>query len=87
MVVSTVTKKEKTYTETRFYISSLDRNAERFNKAARAHWGIENKLHWRLDVVFNEDKSCIRNDNASENIAIMRKWTLNVIQKIKDKPE
>ncbi|QQR53695.1 ISAs1 family transposase [bacterium] len=87
IIVSTVTKKEKTYTENRFYISSLDRNAERFNKAARAHWGIENKLHWRLDVVFNEDKSCIRNDNASENIAIMRKWALNVIQKIKDKPE
>lgn len=38
--------------------------------------GIENQLHWRLDVVFNEDKSCIRNDNAAENIDVLRKWAL-----------
>ena len=47
---------------------------------------LENKLHWRLDVLFNEDGACIRNDNASENINIMRKWALNVLQKAKDKP-
>ena len=45
-----------------FYYSRL------LNQAARMHWGIENQLHWRLDVVFNEDGACIRNDNAAENI-------------------
>jgi len=40
---------------------------------------VENQLHWRLDVVFNEDGSCIRNDNAAENIDILRKWALNVL--------
>jgi len=52
----------------------------------RAHWGIENQLHWRLDVVFNEDKSCIRNDNAAQNMDIMRKWALNILHKAKTKP-
>ena len=56
------------------------------NDAARAHWGIENQLHWRLDVVFNEDGGCIRNDNAAENIDILRKWALNVLQRAKTKP-
>lgn len=44
-------------------------------------------LHWRLDVVFNEDGACIRNDNAVENIDILRKWALNVLQKAKTKPD
>jgi hypothetical protein len=48
---------------------------------------VENQLHWRLDVVFNEDKSCIRNDNAAENIDILRKWALNALQKAKRKPD
>jgi hypothetical protein len=51
------------------------------------HWGIENQLHWRLDVVFNEDKGCIRNDNAPENMDILRKWALNILHKAKEKPE
>jgi len=57
------------------------------NKAARAHYGIENKLHWRLDVVFNEDKCCIKNDDAAENMDILIKWALNILQKAKEKPE
>lgn len=86
-VISTVTRKGKTTEETRFYISSLPADAEQLNKTARAHWGIENQLHWRLDVVFNEDKACIRNDNAAENMDILRKWALNALQKVKSKPE
>jgi len=78
MVVSKVLKGEKETTEERFYITSLPANARKTNAIARAHWGIENKLHWRLDVVFNEDKACIRNDNASENMDIVRKWALNI---------
>jgi len=75
----------KETTEVRYYISSLPANAEQIGKAARAHWGIENKLHWRLDVVFNEDKACIRNDNAAENMDIMRKWALNILNQHKGK--
>lgn len=87
VVSSVVEKKGKRLGEKRFYITSLASNAKMLNKAARAHWGIENRLHWRLDVVFNEDGACIRNDNAAENIDILRKWALNVLQKCKQKPE
>ena len=45
----------------------------------------DNQLHWPLDVVFNKDGACIRNDNAAENIDILRKWALNVLQKAKQK--
>jgi predicted transposase YbfD/YdcC len=86
MVISKVTKGDKTTNETRYYISSLAENAELLNQAARSHWAIENKLHWRLDVVFNEDKACIRNDNSAENIDILRKWALNILHRAKDKP-
>ena len=51
------------------------------------HWGIENKLHWRLDVTFNEDKAGIRNDTAAENMDIVRKWALNVLSKARKKPD
>jgi len=86
-VLSTVKKAGKVMQEQRFYISSLAADAEKLGQAARLHWAIENQLHWRLDVVFNEDNACIRNDNAAENIGILRKWALNVLQKAKQKPE
>jgi predicted transposase YbfD/YdcC len=69
----------------RFYISSLPADAEMICQIARRHWGIENKLHWVLDVTFNEDKSCIRNNNATENVDIMRKWALNIINSCRKK--
>jgi hypothetical protein len=50
---------------------------------ARKHWGIENQLHWRLDVIFNEDKACVRNDNAAENMNILRKWSMSMLVKAK----
>jgi len=86
-ITATVWKKGKETTETRFYISSLALEAERLNEIARKHWAIENQLHWSLDVVFNEDKACIRNDNAAENIDILRKWALAILGKAKKKPE
>lgn len=66
--------------QTRFYISSLERTAEYFNKAIRAHWGIENSLHYVLDVAFSEDQSRIRMGNADQNMAIIRKITLNLLK-------
>lgn len=67
--------------QTRCYISSLGKPAEYFNKAIRAHWGIENSLHYVLDVAFSEDHSRIRTGNADQNMAIIRKITLNLLKK------
>ena len=86
-ITSRVFKKDKETVETRYYISSAPLTAQALNDIARSHWGIENSLHWTLDVVFNEDKCCIRNDNAAANMDTLRKWALNVLNKAKTKPE
>ncbi len=70
---------EKTSIERRFFISSLPADASKIAQAVRAHWMVENNLHWTLDVVFNEDQSRIRKDHAPENIAIVRHFTLNML--------
>lgn len=66
--------------EERYYISSLDPNAAQINKAVQAHWGIETKLHWVLDVAFREDDSRIRKGHADENLAIIRHIALNKLK-------
>ena len=68
-------------TATRYYISSLKTDAESFQKAIRLHWGIENKLHWVLDVAFSEDNSRKRNGNAPQNFSILGKMALNLLKK------
>lgn len=68
---------------TRYYISSLGDSAENFQKAVRAHWGIENKLHWMLDVAFSEDASRKRTGNATQNFSILTKIALNLLKKDK----
>lgn len=68
----------KTTEETRYYISTLT-DAQKFAEASRKHWGVENSLHWVLDVVFHEDDCRIRAKNAVENIAIIRRAALNLI--------
>ena len=78
MVESTRIIGDKQASDIRFYLSSLPPNAEVICKAARRHWSIENKLHGVLDVVFNEDHSCITNDNAAEIMDIIRKWGLAI---------
>lgn len=85
-VVATVVKKGKKTTEIRYYLSSLAADARRFGAIARAHWGIENELHWRLDVLYNEDGACISNENAAENMSLVRKWALNILQQSREKP-
>jgi predicted transposase YbfD/YdcC len=71
----------KTTTETAYYLLSSALSAERLNDVARQHWGIENRLHWRLDVVMNEDQDRTRMDNGPQNLAILRHMALNVMQK------
>lgn len=69
--------------ERRFFISSLPAEPKRIAEAVRAHWLVENGLHWTLDVVFNEDNSRVRKDNAGENMAIVRHITLNMLNNAK----
>lgn len=69
--------------ETRYYISSLTRDAEFFNLAVRRHWNIENNLHWTLDMIFDEDTSRKRIDHAPENFALIRKLAINIVKRDK----
>ena len=71
----------RTTTETAYYLLSTALSAERFNEVAREHWGVENRLHWRLDVVMNEDQDRTRLGNGPQNIAILRHMAMNVVQK------
>jgi predicted transposase YbfD/YdcC len=80
-------RKRITTSEQRFYISSLPEDAKKICQITRQHWGIENKLHWRLDVVYNEDGACIHDDTSAMNMSTIRKWSLNILQKAKSKPE
>lgn len=65
---------------TRYYISSLENNAEQYQKNIRSHWGVENKLHWTLDVGFSEDASRKRNQNAAQNYSVILKIALNLLK-------
>jgi predicted transposase YbfD/YdcC len=70
-------------TQTGHYISSVQSTAKKFNEAIRQHWGIENNLHWILDVAFNEDNSMKRAGNAAENFSLISKIALNAIKQSK----
>ncbi len=79
MVHSTVIEKGEEREESRYFITSLtDINA--FANAVRSHWGIENSLHWVLDVAFNEDKCRMRKDNSGENFAVIGHIALNLLK-------
>lgn len=67
--------------EQRYYISSLNVNAEKFNSYIRHHWGVENNLHWTLDMTFNEDHQRKRNGMAAQNFSLINKIALNLLKK------
>ncbi len=69
----------KTTVETRYYISSLSTHAQQFAESVRSHWGVENSLHWVLDVAFREDDCRIRKDNAPQNFAVLRQIAVNLL--------
>ena len=71
--------------ETRYYVSSATLSAERAAEAVRGHWGIENRLHWVLDVVFKEDQSRLRKGHGAKNMAVVRHFAINMVRAAKDK--
>ncbi len=71
---------EEVTIERRYFISSLQNDARQFGDAIRKHWGIENNLHWVLDVAFREDESRVRKDYAPENLAMLRHIALNLLK-------
>ena len=80
MVEATRTLAGETTVEQRFYLTSLKPEARPFARAVRNHWGIENKLHWTLDVTFREDQSRVRKGYGPENVAVLRHIALNLLR-------
>jgi predicted transposase YbfD/YdcC len=71
---------QETTTELRYFVSSLKPQAKKFARAVRSHWGIENSLHWVLDVSFREDKSRLRKDHGPENLALIRRLAASLLK-------
>lgn len=71
----------KTTREVQFYLTSLDSDARKLGQAIRVHWGIENGLHWTLDVTFQEDNCRVRTAHAPQNLAILRRIALNALNR------
>jgi predicted transposase YbfD/YdcC len=69
----------KTTREVQFYLTSLDCDARKLGQAIRLHWGVENSLHWTLDVTFNEDACRVRTGHAPQNLSLLRRMALNAL--------
>lgn len=81
MVHRIIERNGKTSEEKRYHISSIEADAKKYGEAVRGHWSIENNFNWIMDVAFNEDKSRIRKDNGAENMAIIRRFVMNLLKK------
>jgi predicted transposase YbfD/YdcC len=78
-VTRVYTEKGEEKSEARYFISSLKASAKPLARAVRGHWGIENGLHWVLDMYFGEDRNRARTDHAAENLALLRRWVLSML--------
>jgi predicted transposase YbfD/YdcC len=85
MVESETERAGKNATERRYYLSSAKLSAQQFAAAVRAHWHVENRLHWVMDVVFHDDLMRLRSRNGPANMAAVRHMSLNLIRNINDK--
>jgi len=81
MVTRTRTAGGVTSEELSYYVSSLPPKVRAFARAVRGHWGIENRMHWTLDVVFAEDQSRVRKDHGPGNLAMLRRLALSILQR------
>jgi predicted transposase YbfD/YdcC len=86
--LATIARCTRTYTEkgvekseVRYFISSLPPEVKKIARAIRAHWGIENGLHWVLDMYFAEDRNRARTGNAAANLGLLRRWVLSLLQR------
>lgn len=85
-IESVRTIQDSTTSETRYYISSQEgESPEYYNAMVRGHWGIENQLHWHLDVTFREDANRARSGNAPQNLNILKKMALHRISRMPDR--
>jgi predicted transposase YbfD/YdcC len=85
MVERETERNGKTCCERSFYLGSAQLSARQFAAAVRAHWHVENRLHWVMDVVFHDDLMRLRTDNGPANMATVRHMSINLIRNIKDK--
>jgi len=77
--------RDRCRTDTRYYISSATLTAQAAGQAVRGHWGIENRLHWVLDVVFGDDQARLRTGHGAKNMAIVRHFAINLVRAVTDK--
>ena len=84
-VEATAELKDRVRSETRYYIASKTLTAAAAAKAVREHWGIENRLHWVLDVTFAEDLSRLRTGHGARNMAVVRHFAINLVRTANDK--
>lgn len=75
----------RTTRQTRYFISSMPADTALFARAVRAHWGIENRLHWVLDVSFRDDDSRVRKNHAPKNFAVIKHAAINLLNRAKGK--
>lgn len=76
--------RDRCRTDTRYYIASTTLSARQAAEAVRGHWGIENRLHWVLDVVFDEDQARLRTGQGARNMAVVRHFALNLVRAVDD---
>ena len=85
MIEAEVERDGKTTRARRYYLCSAPLSAPAFAAAVRAHWGIENRLHWVMDVVFHDDLMRLRTGSGPANMATIRHAALNIVKEIPDK--